>query len=291
MYLTSHILSPSTSFIPPFSPPSIHIFFFFFFSGCHSFRPSFTRDTAGLFTTIPINQIMPFIFSTFALATLATTALSAVVPEMSVDTRSLARRSLSGQATFYGGNTQGGDCSFSTYTLPSGLYGTALSSSNWNNSGNCGGCVAVTYSGTTITAMITDECPSCGDNHLDLYEDAFEALADESLGVIDVTWDYVPCSVIDSPLEIHMKSGVSEYWFSAQVVNAKRRTTSLEVSVDEGSTWLSTDRQDYNFFQISSGVGSDTAWVRVTSHTGTTVVVKDVTMTSDAVVTATANYA
>lgn len=85
---------------------------------------------------------------------MACVTLAAVMPEMSLDERSLARRSLSGQATYYGGNVAGGACSFSTYTLPSGLYGTALSDSNWDTSGNCGGCAAVTYGGKTITAMV-----------------------------------------------------------------------------------------------------------------------------------------
>ena len=88
-----------------------------------------------------------------------------------------------------------------------------------------------------------------------------------------------------------MKSGVSQYWFSAEVVNAKRRTAKLEVSVDEGKTWLSTERQTYNFFEISSGTGATTGWVRVTSHTGTQVVVEGVSQTGGAVATATANYA
>jgi len=88
-----------------------------------------------------------------------------------------------------------------------------------------------------------------------------------------------------------MKSGVSAYWFSAQVVNAHRRTTKMEVSTDSGKTWKTATRQTYNFFEISSGVGASTAWVRVTSETGTQVVVKNVPMTSNAIVTATANYA
>lgn len=62
---------------------------------------------------------------------------------------------LSGQATFYGGNTQGGMCSFSTYTLPSNVYGTALSDSNWDDATSCGGCVKVTGpNGNSITAMV-----------------------------------------------------------------------------------------------------------------------------------------
>ena len=75
---------------------------------------------------------------------------------MSVDSRQLLKRqSLSGQATFYGGNVAGGMCSFTDYTLPAGLYGTALSDSNWDTAGNCGGCAAVTYKGKTITAMVS----------------------------------------------------------------------------------------------------------------------------------------
>lgn len=61
---------------------------------------------------------------------------------------------LSGQATFYGGNTQGGMCSFSTYTLPSGVYGTALGDSNWDGSEACGRCVKVNYGGKSLTAMV-----------------------------------------------------------------------------------------------------------------------------------------
>lgn len=62
---------------------------------------------------------------------------------------------LSGEATFYGGNTQGGMCSFSAYTIPDGIYGTALSDSNWDDSEACGGCVKVTGpNGNSITAMV-----------------------------------------------------------------------------------------------------------------------------------------
>lgn len=62
---------------------------------------------------------------------------------------------LSGEATFYGGNTQGGMCSFSAYTIPDGIYGTALSDSNWDDSEACGGCVKVTGpNDNSITAMV-----------------------------------------------------------------------------------------------------------------------------------------
>ena len=88
-----------------------------------------------------------------------------------------------------------------------------------------------------------------------------------------------------------MKSGVSQYWFSAQVVNAHRRTAKLEVSINQGQSWKSAQRTTYNFFEISSGVGASSAWIRVTSATGSRVVVKDVPMTSDALVKAGSNFA
>ncbi|RDW77771.1 hypothetical protein BP6252_05824 [Coleophoma cylindrospora] len=197
---------------------------------------------------------------------------------------------LSGQATFYGGNVQGGTCSFSTYTLPSGLYGTALSDSNWANSAECGSCVSVTGpSGNSITAMIVDQCPGCGTNHLDLFTDAFTALASESAGIIDVTWSYVDCP-ITSPLEVHNKEGVSANWFSMQVVNANQAVESLEVSTDGGSTWLTTTRQTYNFFQISSGTGTTTVDVKVTSANGDVVTINNVSISSGASTTASSNF-
>lgn len=87
-----------------------------------------------------------------------------------------------------------------------------------------------------------------------------------------------------------MKSGVSAYWFSAQVVGAKRRTAKMEVSGDGGKTWLEAQRMDYNFFQLTSGVGSDKVSIRVTSHVGTQVVVNDVAVEGDKSTAATANY-
>jgi hypothetical protein len=50
----------------------------------------------------------------------------------------------------------GGTCSFSGYTLPSGLFGTALSVDQWSDAANCGACVTVTGpSGNSIKAMVS----------------------------------------------------------------------------------------------------------------------------------------
>lgn len=52
-------------------------------------------------------------------------------------------------------------CSFSTYTLPSGVYGTALSDSNWDGSEACGRCVKVNYGGKSLTAMVCSSSTPC----------------------------------------------------------------------------------------------------------------------------------
>jgi expansin (peptidoglycan-binding protein) len=197
----------------------------------------------------------------------------------------------SGQATFYGGNISGGTCSFSTYSLPSGIFGTALSDSNWDDAGNCGACIEVTGpSGNSIKAMIVDECPGCGTNHLDLFPDAFSALANPTIGIINVTWDIVPCG-ITSPLSLRNKEGTSQYWFAMQVINANVPVAKLEVSTDGGATWQATTRQDYNFFENASGFGTDTVDVRVTSSTGEVITVNSVGVASGTEVTASGNFA
>ncbi|CAI7603670.1 unnamed protein product [Penicillium palitans] len=194
-----------------------------------------------------------------------------------------------GEATFYGGNVAGGTCSFSGYTLPSNLFGAALSLQRWDDAAECGACVSVTGpKGNSIKAMIVDQCPECESNHIDLFQDAFAELSDISAGIIQTTWSYVSCD-LDGPLKLKNKEGTSAYWFSMQVVNANEAVTALEVSTDGGSSWKSTTRTYYNFFENTAGFGTSTVDVRITGASGKTVVVKDVGVSSGNEVTAASN--
>lgn len=109
-------------------------------------------------------------------------------------------------------------------------------------------------------------------------------------GVDGIEWEFVKCPITD-PLRIHMHGGSSQYWFAATVENASRRTKSLQVSDDLGKTWKSTKRDTNNFFVADGTLKSSTAWVKVTSHTETEVIVKDVVLQSGKVTKGTANYA
>jgi hypothetical protein len=114
--------------------------------------PSTKIRTAGLSPST-----MHFPTTTLLLATAAASAaaLPTTNANQSANPSAIARRAVSGKSTFYGGNVQGGTCSFSTYKLPAGLYGTAFSGQAWDSAANCGGCVKVSHGGKSIVAMVS----------------------------------------------------------------------------------------------------------------------------------------
>ncbi len=65
----------------------------------------------------------------------------------------------SGIASYYGGNLAGGTCLFSSYSLPSGIYGTALSGANWDSAALCGACLNVTGPKGSIEVMVRRPSP------------------------------------------------------------------------------------------------------------------------------------
>ncbi|EAT83200.1 hypothetical protein HBH56_194330 [Parastagonospora nodorum] len=240
-----------------------------------------------------IGQAIPT--SEAAPAAAATPKVAAAAPQEAPETvpgtSSAAAGSKRGEATFYGGNTAGGMCSFTGYTIPAGLFGTALTDSDWDSGNACGQCVSVTGPDgkTKITAMVVDQCPGCGPHHVDLYPDAFAKLADPSKGIINVSWDFVPCG-ITTPIVLKNKSGTSKFWFSIQVMNANVGVSKLEVSTDGGASWKATTRKPYNFFEQPSGFGTDSVDIKITSIDGKTVVVKGVSVTPNALKTAGGNF-
>jgi len=180
---------------------------------------------------------------------------------------------------------------FSNYTLPAGLFGTALSVDNWDSAEWCGACVSVTGpSGNSIKAMIVNQCPgSCGLNHLDLLPDGFAKLANPQLGRIDVSWSIVACD-ITSPLYVQNQGGSSQWWFSVQVVNSNVPVKAMDVSTDGGKTWQPTTRAEYNFFQNAHGFGVEVVDVRITSVTGDTIIINNVETSSGSATYGTSNF-
>ncbi|KAG5974344.1 hypothetical protein E4U55_008228 [Claviceps digitariae] len=184
-----------------------------------------------------------------------------------------------------------GSCSFVDYTLPKGIDGTTcVSDAIWDNGANCGGCISVTYKGKKLTIMVTNRTDGLS-THLDMPSDTYHQLTDSPWGGVDgIEWEWITCP-ITTPLAIKLHGGASKYWFAATVYNANLRTAKLEVSVDEGKTWLSTHREVFNSYTLGRQVLSvDKAYVRVTSVEGQQVIVKDVVLQSGAITTAESNY-
>ncbi|KAI0514819.1 carbohydrate-binding module family 63 protein [Xylaria bambusicola] len=253
-------------------------------------RPGTSITTAAVASTATPDAVSSSVsFSASPLPNYSSSSASSAVSASTALPVVASSNAVKGTSTFYGGNLNGGTCSFTTYSLPSGIYGTAFSGSAWNSAAHCGACLDVTANGKTITVMIVDKCPECDEGHLDLFEDAFNVFASSSTGLLPTSYTFVDCP-ISSPLVLHNKSGTSAYWFSMQVVNANEPVSKLEVSTDGGSTWKSTKRQDYNFFENPSGFGTDTVTVRVTSESGSTVTVRNVSVASDSQVTAGSNF-
>ncbi|KAK3941011.1 RlpA-like double-psi beta-barrel-protein domain-containing protein-containing protein [Diplogelasinospora grovesii] len=179
-------------------------------------------------------------------------------------------RAVNALASYYGGNLAGGNCMFASYSLPPGIYGTALAGANWNSAAQCGGCLRVTGPwGNSIKVMVVDQCPGCAPNQLDLFQDAFSQIGPLDASIININYETVSCD-LNSPLFVRNKDGASKWWFSMQVFNANQPVTSLDVSTDGGKAWQTTIRRDYNYFERPSGggFGTDAVTVRITCANG-----------------------
>lgn len=88
--------------------------------------------------------------------------LTAAVPQQLDDASTATAPSgslsdtVTGKASYTGGNLSGGKCMLSTYKLPAGIFGTALSAAVWDTSYHCGECINVTNSkGKSVMVMVS----------------------------------------------------------------------------------------------------------------------------------------
>jgi len=64
------------------------------------------------------------------------------------------------------------------------------SGGNPNANPVCGRMITASYQGKSVTVEVTDRCVACEQTDLDFSPAAFQALASESLGRIDITWEW-----------------------------------------------------------------------------------------------------
>ena len=174
-----------------------------------------------------------------------------------------------GRATFYGGNINGGNCGMTGYTLPPNYCGVAMSSVTWAASMSCGSCIQATWKGKVIRCMVLDQCPECEQGHLDLFQDAFTQLADQSLGIIpDLHWRVIDCA-LNTGMKYVWKDGVTEYYFAIQVRDANFPVVKFEVSKDSGATFIPCKKQSSSGYWTADGrMGWGPFLFRVTAQSG-----------------------
>ncbi len=171
-----------------------------------------------------------------------------------------------GIATFYDADGSG-NCSFDK--SPGDMRVVALNFPEYAESAMCGACLKVTGPKGSVTVRVTDSCPPCAKNHLDLSKEAFLEIADEVQGRVEITYQTVSCDV-SGPVAYHFKDGSSKWWTAIQVRN--HRVPVVKMEYQKGGTWTEMKRADHNYFLEESGVGDTPSGlrVRITSPDGKT---------------------
>lgn len=152
------------------------------------------------------------------------------------------------RATTYAGPSAG------ACMLPAGLsLYAAVSPAVYAGSAGCGTCLEVTGPAATATVKITDLCPECATNQLDLSTDAWNAVTGSApAGVANVGWRRVPC---DEPGPVRFVAGAgANPWFVLVVVQDHRYPiAAVEVLPAGAPAWLPLARDAANQWARSAG--------------------------------------
>jgi len=191
----------------------------------------------------------------------------------------------SGTGTYYGGTT-GGNCGYGTL-IPSfvnSIRQVAIATTDYvgdNQSEGCGMCLQMQGTGTgsganpvsetPFIAFVSDQCPSCGANGIDI------ALPGD--GAWGITWIAVPCPVGSSTIQYQLQ-GSNPYYLKLQVIGSRIPITGVEFVIG-GVNYPATRTQD-NFWLNPSNAPTPFVFpleVLLTAYNGATL--KDTILTDD----------
>ncbi|KAJ6496448.1 RlpA-like double-psi beta-barrel-protein domain-containing protein-containing protein [Mycena sanguinolenta] len=125
-----------------------------------------------------------FLSAVAAFLTVSVQANPVASPEANITARTTY---FSGDATFYYPDGNVGACGA---PMQNSDYIVALSSAHYHDGAHCWQHLNVEYNGINIDVTIGDLCPGCATEQIDLSSGAFSGLADLSLGVIPVVWNF-----------------------------------------------------------------------------------------------------
>lgn len=130
----------------------------------------------------------------------------------------------------------------------------------------CGATVVISGPKGNVTVRIVDLCPGCPAGNIDLSPQAFEQIADTTLGRVPISW-YVTADNVSGPILYHFMEQSSQYWTGVQIRNHRYPIYSIEY-LTSSNAWKNIDRTDYNYFVVSGGLGVGPYTFRVTDIYG-----------------------
>jgi expansin len=160
---------------------------------------------------------------------------------------------------------------------PSDQLFVALSPSEYNAAGGCGGYLEVNGPDGSVRVKVIDQCPECATGHIDLSEPAFAKLAPLSAGLINISYSYLTDPALPGPITMEVKTGSSAFWLALLADNTGNPLASIQVENSSGS-WISLARADYNYWIAQSGAGSGPFTVRLTDTAGNQATVNNISL-------------
>src|SRR5215469_3530714 len=114
-----------------------------------------------------------------------------------------------------------------------GLF-VALSPDEYDSAAACGGYLEVHGPDGSVRVEVIDQCPDCGDGHIDLSEAAFSAIAPLNQGLINVTYQPLVNPSLPGPISLLVKQGSSQYWLALLAMNTGNALASVQVQSESG---------------------------------------------------------
>jgi expansin len=125
---------------------------------------------------------------------------------------------------------------------------------------------------------VIDQCPGCGDGHIDLSETAFSAIAPLNQGLVDVAYQPLVNPSLPGPISLLVKQGSSPYWLALLAMNTGNPLASVQVQSESGGGWHNLVRASYNYWVTQSGAGAGPFTVRLTDAQGHVVTVQGIAL-------------
>ncbi|KAJ4486187.1 RlpA-like double-psi beta-barrel-protein domain-containing protein-containing protein [Lentinula aciculospora] len=139
----------------------------------------------------------------------------------------------------------------------------ALNSDQWDGGSHCYEMVTLSYGGKTVTAQVTDQCPTCAYGQLDLTYSLFASLSGGDPNQIGEmqggTWSFADDSSSTSSTSQYTPSSTMQTPTSTSTSTPPPSTTSSSSSTLSTSSWTSTFSSSSSITTTSSTSSSASA--------------------------------